>query len=919
MLTRFFYGIRIALRQAFHEWLATLCLCMAIAAVILPILLMFGLKNGVIYSKTEKLRKDPNTLLIRPNGRLDSNIHWSIADLRAIETSPNLQHVVPQADMVYRLGAYLESDNFKLEQKYFQTRTQFRITQENDPLLTFGGCQCPGDREIVLNFALAKTLQVKEGDVVTMSFDASANALTIPLKVAGVLPDDYVNVDGVSNTFACVNLQLANAIIDVNSGEDAFGADSKKLTSPPAVYAETYWVPNRPMSDAELSGQLPDFNIISSSLSAEQKALLPEGAIRIQYAKTATSDAQKDEWKKRMTELGKQGTVLRWVNPFTTVMEKDGTNVTLSCAYNTPRLCAAMQEQCSPEHATLYENEPFAEEDPRFSSVQKRRHAIDCAEQLQKLISEGMAAAASDLELFEKRSQYQQALKSAEEKLQGTTADLGKASKDLGKAKNEKAAAEEAADRRKHELDRANMALKRAKNEKAAAERAAAEQAKKAQPKKEKKEKKEKKDSQKDSDSKDNKSTEGEKSKDAAKEAKKPDPVPGAQRNYNAAVARKKAADDKVAAAQKKLDNAQKEFDKNNDENTQAQNELNALKDNPPASPEDRSDSVTQLKEAKDAYQKALEAAECQVPEELNTLAVSLSNCLSGEGRSPETIKENLQKCQESDVATRLVPHFTFDELYPLAEGSAREEVLILSKNGADANGKALVRIEKRYGLPGETDTLYTAPEDAARLSYCASAYHWNYTKEQEEDRLVRIGRYYKFVAYAKDMDAVEPALKELSARGIECTSSVGEIQKTRKLDRHLTLLLLALSSLSGTGGMVALVLNLVNSAEKRRKDYALLRTIGVGRVSMALMPIYESLFVMICTLLICFAAYYSLHFGLNSMAGDLLDDQETMFSMPLRDLLSIVGICLMLSVVAALLSAFRLSRLSPAEYLREM
>lgn len=803
MLTRFFYGIRIALRQAFHEWLATLCLCMAIAAVILPILLMFGLKNGVIYSKTEKLRKDPNTLLIRPNGRLDSNIHWSMGDLRAIEASPNLQHVVPQADMVYRLGAYLESDSFKIEQKYFQTRTQLRITQENDPLLTFGGCKCPGDREIVLNFALAKTLKVKEGDKITMSFDASANALTIPLTVAGVLPDDYVNVDGVSNTFACVNLQLANAIIDVNSGEDnAFGADSKKLTSPPAVYTGTYWVPNRPMSDEELAGQLPDFNIVSSSLSAGQKTLLPEKAIRIQYAKTATSDAQKDEWKRRMDELGKQGTVLRWVDPFTTVREKNGKNVTLNCAYNTPRLCAAMQEQCSPDHATLYENEPFTEED---SPAQKRRHAVDCAEQLQKLISEGMATAASDLELSEKLSQHREELERAEKKQRVTTANPDKANEASGK---------------------------------------------------------------------------GKKPEETAKN---------------------------------------KDSDKKNDANTETHSELTALNANSPASPEDRSDLVERLQEVHHAYQKALEATGHQVPEGVETLVGNLSDCLAGEDRSPETIKENLRKCQESDVATRLAPHFTFDELYPRVEGSEREEVLILSKKGADANGKALVQIEKRYGLPGEAGTLYTAPEDAARLSYCASAYHWNYKEDQEENRLVRIGRYYKFVAYAKDMDAVEPALKELSARGIECTSSVGEIEKTRKLDRHLTLLLLALSSLSGTGGMVALVLNLVNSAEKRRKDYALLRTIGVGRISMALMPIYESLFVMICTLLICFAAYYSLHFGLNSMAGDLLDDQETMFSMPLGDLLSIVGICLMLSIVAALLSAFRLSRLSPAEYLREM
>lgn len=895
MFIRFFYGIRIALRQSFHEWLATLCLCMAIAAVILPILLMFGLKNGVIYSKTEKLRKDPNTLLISPNGRLDSNIRWTLGELRAIERSPHLQHVVPQADMVYRLGGYLESDSFRIEQKYFQTRTPFRITQEDDPLLAFGRCKCPGDGEIVLNFALAKILKVKEGDVLTVSFDSSPRSLRLSLTVVGILPNDYVNVDGVSNTFACVNIELANAIMDLNAGEDSFGKNKGKLTSPAALYDGTYWVPNRRMSNEELAEKLPDFRIMEPSISEEQKALLPEDAVRIQYADTVDSDRQRDEWKKRMQELGEQGVVLRWVAPITTVLEKNGTPVTLSCAYNAPRLCAAMQEQCSPEHATLYESEPSAEGGDNVA--QKRRVALECAERLQHLLSEALAIASSGSELAEKLRTHQQWLESSEESRQGASVALTEAGKALESAKIRYAVAQKAAAEQERELQKATEALNSANSKENTAG------------------------------VKDGKKNSGSKNKkNAGKKGKKADPVQRARSDYGAAEANKKDADGKLAAAKEALEKAQKEFDEKNaanaqiqDELTRIQNELAALQQAaPPDLSGERADLVKQLQEAKGSYSEALQSAGCSVPEGVEALIDRLSGCLSSKVRAEDSATE-LQKCREEVAGVRPVPHFTFDELYPLVEGSVRDEMLILSKTGSEVNGKALVRIEKRYGLPGKAGTLYTAPEDAARLSYCASAYNWNYKEAQEKDRLVRVGRYYKFVAYATDMDAVEPALRELSARGIECTSSVGEIEKTRKLDHNLTLLLLVLSALSGTGGMVALVLNLVNSAEKRRKDYALLRTIGVGRISMALMPIYESLFVMLSTLLICFAAYYSLHFALNSMARNLLDDQETMFNMPLRDLLSIVGICLVLSVLAALLSAFRLSRLSPAEYLREM
>jgi len=49
-----------------HEWILSLCLIIAIAAVIAPLLLMMGLKYGTIETLRERLVEDPAYREIRP-------------------------------------------------------------------------------------------------------------------------------------------------------------------------------------------------------------------------------------------------------------------------------------------------------------------------------------------------------------------------------------------------------------------------------------------------------------------------------------------------------------------------------------------------------------------------------------------------------------------------------------------------------------------------------------------------------------------------------------------------------------------------------------------------------------------------------------------------------------------------------------
>jgi putative ABC transport system permease protein len=49
----------LATAHLLHEWVLTLCLVLALAAVLAPLLVLFGLKHGTIHTLRERLVEDP--------------------------------------------------------------------------------------------------------------------------------------------------------------------------------------------------------------------------------------------------------------------------------------------------------------------------------------------------------------------------------------------------------------------------------------------------------------------------------------------------------------------------------------------------------------------------------------------------------------------------------------------------------------------------------------------------------------------------------------------------------------------------------------------------------------------------------------------------------------------------------------------
>ncbi|HKU99161.1 MAG TPA: hypothetical protein VJR58_27960, partial [Vineibacter sp.] len=84
--------VALALADARHEWRATLCLVLALAAVLAPLLVLFGLRFGVVQTLTERLANDPRNLEIVPIGAGRFDKAW----FDRARTWPEVAFVIPR-------------------------------------------------------------------------------------------------------------------------------------------------------------------------------------------------------------------------------------------------------------------------------------------------------------------------------------------------------------------------------------------------------------------------------------------------------------------------------------------------------------------------------------------------------------------------------------------------------------------------------------------------------------------------------------------------------------------------------------------------------------------------------------------------------------------------------------------------------
>ena len=184
--------LRLACKDYWHEFLLSACAVLGLAAVLTPLLVLYGVKFGVVQTLTERLRNDPRNLEISPviSGR------YTPEYLAKLAAHPDVAFVLPRTRSI---AATMDLSAGNGDARSVLVAS-LEPTAEGDPLLQRFGAAVPNmpqspDTEaigVTLSSSAAEKLHIKQGDTlngkVERRFQGKVQTARVALRVAAVLP-----------------------------------------------------------------------------------------------------------------------------------------------------------------------------------------------------------------------------------------------------------------------------------------------------------------------------------------------------------------------------------------------------------------------------------------------------------------------------------------------------------------------------------------------------------------------------------------------------------------------------------------------------------------------------------------------------------------------------------------------------------
>jgi putative ABC transport system permease protein len=222
--------VRLSLRDYSYERLLTVCAVMGLAAILAPLLVLFGVKSGIINTMVDRLVKDPRNLEISPVGSSRYSHDW-FTNKGAL---PEVAFIIPQTRSI--------AANMILYNKEGTRSHTLAVdlipTDEGDPLLQKWGKIPTDNSAVVLSASAARKLEVSADQTIIgrvgRSLRGKKEQVKIELTVAAVLPIEAFSTDA-----AFVRLSLLEATEDYRDGFSSreFGWPGKERQKKPREYS----------------------------------------------------------------------------------------------------------------------------------------------------------------------------------------------------------------------------------------------------------------------------------------------------------------------------------------------------------------------------------------------------------------------------------------------------------------------------------------------------------------------------------------------------------------------------------------------------------------------------------------------------------------------------------------------------------
>jgi putative ABC transport system permease protein len=300
--------LRLSFRDYSHEWRMSGCFVFALASVLAPMMILFGLKFGIVSSMISGLVDNPVNREIRPIG----SGHYSEQWVEQFRLRPEVEFIIPKT------RALAATIQLKSKTANHILSTEMMATALGDPSLKELSSVPKGYFEVILSKEASIKLKVKKGQLIDASlarqFLGKRERVHLTLKVI-----EIAEAAVSSRNIAFVNLDLLLATEQFKDGravpELGWLGDTKKFEARQypsfRLYAKSIYDVNHLVTDLEKQGirvkantaEIYTVQSIDQNLSVIFWIIACVGAVGFAFSLGASLWANVDRKKKELSIL----------------------------------------------------------------------------------------------------------------------------------------------------------------------------------------------------------------------------------------------------------------------------------------------------------------------------------------------------------------------------------------------------------------------------------------------------------------------------------------------------------------------------------------------------------------------------------------------------------------------------------------
>jgi putative ABC transport system permease protein len=294
---------------------------------------------------------------------------------------------------------------------------------------------------------------------------------------------------------------------------------------------------------------------------------------------------------------------------------------------------------------------------------------------------------------------------------------------------------------------------------------------------------------------------------------------------------------------------------------------------------------------------------------------------------SPRPIAIHAKDNQLRDGVLHVNPFISDPGIDP-SDGS----IWLHSPPGNAMDGSATLEIASRQGkVPFSARIIADADIDPASPpgSFFASPDVTGLLRNLEDRKLVwdaatksfRLGKkdYSSMRIYAGEVGDLIRVADELEKMGVPCNSKADEAMRILNLDENLTRLFLIISAFSLAGAAAALGMTIYGTIGRRRRDYGMLRVLGLPRRGLFVLPLLESACISLLSGATALGIYHACATVINRVFAATGQGDSGFCRLEPEHILRGLGTILLLGLLTALAAAIRVTKCSPAEAIRQV